>query len=530
MGTSLFGLEAELAISARKGNARVPVSDLVEALDHVARRELPHLRGGGNRMFLANGALFYIDAGCHPEVATPECTTPWQAVSHLRSAERMIAGLASRVREEQGYDEVLVNRCNVDYACGTTWGCHESYLTRQPIADFERWLVPHLASRILYTGSGGLNPLSPGIRFSVSPRVAHIDRVKSADSTSNRGIFHTRDEPLSSASKRLHILVGDNACSQLSQLLKIGTTALVVALAEEHPGQAPLKIRHPLTALKGFARDVRFRAEVQTPHGSRLMSALDIQHDYLSRVEACANTGLLPDWSARICRLWRAALEAVGRNAGRGVQSLDWTLKRELMDRELARSGFAQATVDAWSDVLEELNGYCLETGERDVSIDVNKIGQLRARCRGRWNIVDQAGVALAARGLEWDGLAAFNALRQRLCEIDVRFGLVNGGIFDALDSRGLLPGHRVVSEEEIGTAAETAPAETRAHLRALWVKRLAPDHARYVCSWEGIRGDKTYLDLGDPFATESEWKTTNTPRESEEDEMIAAILSRRRA
>jgi proteasome accessory factor A len=530
MGASLFGLEAELAVSARKNGASVPVADLVEALADVARRELTHLRGGGSRMFLANGALFYIDAGHHPEVATPECTTPWQAVSHLRSVERMVAGLAARVREELNLDEILVNRCNVDYVCGATWGCHESLMTRRPIGDFERWLIPHLASRILYTGSGGLDPLSPGIRFSVSPRVAHIDRVISGESTSNRGIFHTRDESLSSRYHRLHILVGDNACSQLAQLLKIGTTALVVALVEGHPEDAPLRIRNPLTALKGFARDVRFRAEVQTPHGSQMMSALDIQHDYLARIEACANTGLLPDWSARICELWRAALEAVGRNDGRGVQSLDWPLKRDLIERELASSGFAQEAVDSWSDVLEELNGYWLATGERDVTMDAKKIGELRASCRGNWIIVDQAGVALAARGLEWDGLDAFNALRRRLCEIDVRFGLVNDGIFDALDRHGMLPAHRVVSDEDIGTAAELAPAETRANLRAHWVRRLASDPARYVCSWEGIRGNKNYLDLGDPFATEGKWKATNVPLGADEDELFAAVRSRRRA
>ena len=149
MRTSLFGLEAELAISARKGNTSVPLRDTVQALVDLAAREFTYLRGEGSRMFLANGALFYIDAGYHPEVATPECTTPWQAVSHLRAAERMVARLGELMCREHGFDEVLIGRGNVDYLTRATWGCHESYLTRNPIAKYERLLVPHLASRIL---------------------------------------------------------------------------------------------------------------------------------------------------------------------------------------------------------------------------------------------------------------------------------------------------------------------------------------------------------------------------------------------
>ena len=71
---------------------------------------LVHLRGTGDRLFLANGALFYVDVGGHPEVATPECETPWQAVSHLRAAERMLAGLGELMRKKHGFDEVLVRR------------------------------------------------------------------------------------------------------------------------------------------------------------------------------------------------------------------------------------------------------------------------------------------------------------------------------------------------------------------------------------------------------------------------------------
>ena len=526
MSTSLFGLEAELAISARKGQTAVPVEDTVRALFDLAGRRLVHLRGEGSRMFLDNGSLFYIDAGSHPEVATPECVTPWQAVSYLRGAERVVANLAAQMCEEHRFDEVLIGRGNVDYLNVTSWGAHESYLTRQPIRRYENWLIPHLVSRIIYTGCGGLDPTSPGIHFSLSPRVSFIDKIRSEGSTSNRGIFHTRDESLSTTGcNRLHILVGDNACSQLSQLLRIGSTALVIALAEGPKGETPLKLKHPLQAMRGFARDIGFRAEVELPGGPRLMSAFDIQHHYLEKIEACADKTLLPEWADRICRMWRGALELVGRDAGRGSAVFDWTLKRDLFDREIARSGHAKETVLVWNAVLQDLRAHWPETDECDVSIELRKIDQLRAEHPAMVCWIDKAGAALAVHGLGWGGLAAFNALRQRLAEIDVRFSLVNDGIFDTLDRRGVLSGHRVVSDEEIGAAIEHAPEESRARLRAEWVKRLAADENRYVCFWEGIRGDENYLDLGDPFATESKWKPRNAARNSAEDEQISTAL-----
>ena len=127
MGNRLFGLEAELAVSAIREGRALPTGAVVGALAQVAQRTLAYLPGGGSRMFLASGGLFYVDCGNHPEVATPECTTPSEAVCHLRAGERMVARLASLARDELKAEAVLVCRSNVDYS-GATWGCHESIL------------------------------------------------------------------------------------------------------------------------------------------------------------------------------------------------------------------------------------------------------------------------------------------------------------------------------------------------------------------------------------------------------------------
>ena len=525
MSASLFGLEAELAISARKGGKAVPVTAAVEAFVEVAARELTFLRGDGSRMFLANGALLYIDAGMHPEVATAECTNPREAVCQLRGAERMVAQLAAHVCKEQDFDEVIVNRCNVDYVdSSATWGCHESYLVRKPVEYYRDWISPHLVSRIVYTGAGGLDPLSPGIRYSLSPRAAHITSASSENSTSNRGIFHSRDEALCKDYYRLHVLAGDNACSRLSTLLKVGTTALVVALAEKST-LPPLKLKDPVRSMQRFACDPGFRATVETRRGICRMSAFDIQRKYLDAVQAWANTNILPEWAGRICTAWRAALEACSCDGGRGVQDFDWTLKRDIMSREIERSGFNWKSVGTWSRVLEQLHRQCPDEDGCVIQIDMEKIERLRAEHPSLVRQLVKGRATLAAAGIDWDGLSAFNKLRQRLCVIDVRFGQIDDGLFDTLDGRGMLPGHRVVTDDDIGATTGYAPTGTRAQLRAKWVKELACDRDRYKCSWEGIVGETTFLDLRDPFATESEWKTRDAASDEEENELIRTVL-----
>jgi proteasome accessory factor A len=505
MGASLFGLEAELALSTTGRNAPVALDRAVGTLFRLAQDRLVYLRGCVSRLYLANGSLFYVDCGAHPEVATPECTTPWEAVSHLRAAESMVAKLAMALREELGVDEVLVCRGNVDYVTGATWGCHESYLARLPVAWYEPWLIPHLVSRIVFTGSGGLDPSSPGIRFSVSPRVAHIEQVVSAGSTTRRGIFHTRDEALAEGYKRLHVLVGDNACSQLATLLKVGTTALVVALAEVSTNP-PLRLEQPVAALRGFARDPTFAAKVETQHRKCWMSAWDIQRHYLAAIEAYANSPRMPEWAPRICTAWRDALDVLARDDGAGRTAFDWTLKRELFNRELERSGFGQRAVDAWSDALETLKAH-LRAAHRPIAIDRARIEKLVAEHPESAAPVDAARRALEVRGLDWAELDSFNSLRRLLCAIDTRFGGVGTGIFDTLDRQGAIPDHHVVSERDIAAAADNAPPGTRAAVRASWIKRLQPRRDRYACSWEVIRGEEGLLDLSDPFATEGAWR-----------------------
>ena len=84
--------------------------------------------------------------------------------------------------------------------------------------------------------------------------------------------------------------------------------------------------------------------------------------------------------------------------------------------------------------MLEALGAHSPETTERDVDIDTERLARPRADDRP---FDEAAGVALVAHGIDGKGLRAFNALRQRLFAIDVRFGQVDSGLFDSLDRQG---------------------------------------------------------------------------------------------
>ena len=58
----------------------------------AARRLLTHLpdTSAANGMYLANGARFYVDCGLHPEMTTPECTTPWELARYIKAGERVL--------------------------------------------------------------------------------------------------------------------------------------------------------------------------------------------------------------------------------------------------------------------------------------------------------------------------------------------------------------------------------------------------------------------------------------------------------
>ena len=415
--------------------------------------------GMAGACYLPNGSKLYIDCR-HPEIATCECTSPAELLRYILAGDlvmqRLVEALEFRCPEVA---ETVVCRCHVDYSgTGVTWGAHESYLHRSTSEALQQQLLGHLSSRVIYSGAGGLDSLSPRIEFQIEPRTPHLQHVVSGSSTNERGIFHTKNESLSSEGfSRLHLLASATACSQTATFLRLGTTCLLVALTalRKSPTRV-IQLADPLAAMQTFSRDVTCKAKVMTTD-RRKMSAIEIQRVYLEEVTSELKTGNLPAWAAEVCDTWDTVLVDLDDNPMKLASVLDWPLKLTLFREFSARNGVA------WE-------------GRNRHSTKV-------------------------------DASSETAHLRAKLCEIDVRFSQIGEkGIFENLDRDDHLH-HCIVPSKAIETACTEPPRVGRARLRAKWIKKLAGVDGA-CCDWQYVLDPRTKrrLDLANPFQEQEIW------------------------
>ncbi len=529
----MFGIESEYAFAAidPSGKAVERLSSVVR-LVNASRQRLPHLVDHrDDRLFLENGACLYVDCGLHPEFATPECTTPWEAVRYVKAGERILASLAEGLEASgTGIGKAMLFRCNVDYSgAGTTWGCHESYLHKANPSTLCEQVLPHLVSRIVYTGAGGFDNRFPGIRFLISPRVPHLVEAVSDSSTSYRGIFHTKDEPLCEAGfHRLHVLAGESICSQTAACLKVGTTALVVAMVESglQPGRS-VALGDAVDAMGRFSADVECKAAARLANGT-LATAIEIQTRYLEAAESCLGRDFMPEWASRVCALWRETLDQLKGAPDSVATTLDWAIKYGLYRAHIARLGGdadilatplrirperrrrARAEVSPLSDLAEMLLGCVQEDDDSEDEEDVEHPHE---------DVAENQDSRLPG------GLRPA-ALADELFAVDMRFGqLGNDGVFEALDRAGVLT-HEIAEVGDIAPALSEPPTLGRARVRGECVKRLHGSGRSYHCSWDRVVDTQSgkRLDLTDPWCATEAW----TSADAGQDPMVSILLGTR--
>lgn len=471
-----MGLETEYALTAIRPSLQESLdrSEVLNAVFRLARRE-PHLPAMHHKCgcFFENGSLLYLDTGGHVEYSTPECTTPQEVILHQVAGESLLFAISEELTTlDRKFSEIAFFKCNVDYSgSGATWGCHESYLHKDDPGVLPAQLIPFLVSRIIFTGAGGLNPLAHGIEFLLSPRVEFLVKVISSASTRERGVFHTKDEPLCRGGfHRLHLICGESNCSETATLLKVGATALIVAMIEAglKPGNA-VKLRSPLEAMRTFSRDPGCKKTVEGVNGRKL-TALDIQNHYLAQAEALLGNSFMPSWAEEVTQRWRSTLDRLERGAPDSViTTLDWALKLAIFKDRVHRKGLL------WDEIAHP--------GDKP-SNGLNPAQDRHAAHR-------------------------INSLRHELREIDMRFGQVGArGIFAVLEKAGCLD-QGIVEPALIKKALKSPPRTSRARLRGKCVKRFAERRHSALCDWDKVfdLDNRRILDLSNPLEQKEHWK-----------------------
>ncbi len=294
---------------------------------------------------LTNGARFYVDHA-HPEYSSPECLTPLECLVYDKAGEevlrRAMTAAALRMPEQPA---PVVHKNNSD-GKGNSYGCHENYMMDRsvPFAKVIEGVVPHFVSRTLFTGSGKVGTEtaaldSETVHYQISQRAEFFEEIVGLETTLKRPIVNTRDEPHADPKRfrRLHVIVGDANLSEIATFLKVGTTAIVLAMVEDDvgPDPRPFSQRSGPRPARGVGRPLPVAAPRHDGriHGHRARPAVGAV-----RCRPQVRRGMRADRARRRRHggrarpeHWESVLEGLESDPSSLADTLDWVAKHELL-------------------------------------------------------------------------------------------------------------------------------------------------------------------------------------------------------
>ena len=438
----------------------------------VAEGALPSAREEGRQFLPSNGGSVYIDLD-HLELCCPEVGSAFDHVAAWHAMLRLARGAlhAANARRPDGSRiEVLVNTSD---GLGQSYGAHLNFLVTRRAWDhlFTRRLQYLLSlgafqvSAIVLTGQGkvGSENGRPPVPFQISQRADFVESLVGPQTTFNRPLVNSRDEPLcggrpgdlahaggsapgGSADERLarlHVIFFDATMCQVACALKVGLLQMLLAMLEAERMPARVLLEDPLDALAAWNRDPDLRATARLANGGRT-TAVELQRRFLEQVarfvEGGGCDGLVPD-AKRLIALWDDTLTKLEtRDFDALGGRLDWVLKRSMIERVRARRP-----------------------------------------------------------DLRWDA-PALKQLDHRYAGLDAETGL-----YWAWERQGAV--EQVVTDEAIDAFTASPPEDTRAWTRAMLLRRLADGDRVEAMDWDvirarcrGARGRRRTLHMSHPM------------------------------
>ena len=299
---------------------------------------------------LTNGARYYVDHA-HPECSTPECSDAREVVVWDRAAEQILVASMAAARDVlPPGQEIVVYKNNSD-GKGNSYGCHENYLMDRsvPFNRIVHGIMPFFVTRQLFTGAGKVGTEASGLTsaevpYQLSSRADFFEEEVGLETTLKRPLVNTRDEPHCDAQKyrRLHVIIGDANLSEVATYLKVGTTAIVLAMIEDDEQPRDLALAAPVAALRRVSYDLSLGLLLELADGSR-MTALELQWQYLDDAKKWAESrGLAAvgeEVGADVLLRWEATLEALETDPGSLATTVDWVAKQHLLTAYAERHG-----------------------------------------------------------------------------------------------------------------------------------------------------------------------------------------------
>jgi len=375
-------------------------------------------------VILTNGARLYVDHA-HPEYSTPEVTNPRDAVLWDKAGERIMAEASRRAAQTvPGQPPIQLYKNNTDNK-GQSYGSHENYLMSRatPFADIVRHLTPFFVSRQVVAGQGrvGIGQDGRGEGFQLSQRADFFEVEVGLETTLKRPIINTRDEPHADAERYRR---------------------LHVIIGDANLSETSTYLKLGTTSL-----------------------VLAMIEDKFLTVDLSVEEPV-------------SSLRAV---------SHDPSLRHVLT----LRSGRTLTAVQLQMEYLEQARKYVEDRFGDDVDAQT-------ADVLDRWESVLtrlEQDPMLCARELDWvaklrllEGYRTRDGLgwgSSRLQLVDLQYSDVRPekGLYARLVARGAM--ERLVSEEEVLSAVDHAPEDTRAYFRGECLRRYPTQVA--AASWDSV-------------------------------------------
>lgn len=428
--------------------------------DMLTDEPQPHV----TNVIAPNGGRIYVDHA-HPEYSAPETDDPFTAVIYDTAGDVLMERAA---RQAGG---LQLHRNNVD-GKGASWGTHENYMLSRsvPFGQMAALMTAHLVTRQIYTGSGrvGIGERSETAGYQLSQRADYVHMKVALQTTFDRPIINTRDEPHADAGRfrRLHVIVGDANRMDVPRVLKLGTTSMLLWVCE-HAEEAGIDLTGELEALT-------FADPVDAMHR--------VSHDLtLAQPLPMAGGGAMTAWQMQV------ALQTLAYETAAAVYGTDTRGEPVWPDRS------TRSVMAMWKQALLDV-ARIRHADERERLQLEAEAARIEWLCK--WQIIERLRLRLHPNESFDESLHD-----ARLASVDLRWASLDPqtSIFDRLRGRT----ERTCTDDDVREACNEPPADTRAWLRGMVVDRY-PEQIRAV-SWTHItttddpEGRQWTLDMSDP-------------------------------
>jgi hypothetical protein len=336
-----------------------------------------------------------------------------------------------------------------------------------------RHLTPFLMTRQIFTGTGTLNFRKGAYELSQRASLTstlgkivifggHKTVYDLKGFLFNRSGFFHINAPLTlfKSKKKLAVTVGDSNMADDSNLLKLGTTTLILEMIEAGESFDDLRLSRPVKALKAISLGGPWKA-VRLRSG-KTMTPIEIQHEYLSRAQAFfKNRELGSTRHDEILALWKSTLDTLGDRQQDLASSLDWVAKKSLLDRAV-RAQTNWKVFFYWGKLFT-LAGLERTRAAEDFHELMTQLPLLKRlglqRQASRW-------------ALDPSEYRMQRDLHFQARKIDYRYHELGGGTSygRALEEKGLL--HRRTLKAEVTRAIKEPPRDTRARVRGYYIRK----------------------------------------------------------